>query len=97
MLDLKTQKIVWDIPASERVFFLGKDAADLDVIEFKDRKIKNLTKEEGEEMSDFSDPEDNEDGPALVLRDEEKEDLSGIDEMDHEDKLQRIHKGIMVI
>jgi len=43
VLDLKKQKVVWEIPASERVFFLGKDAALLDEIVFKERKIKNLT------------------------------------------------------
>jgi len=50
-------------------------------------------------MSDFSDPEDNEDGPALVLKDTEKEDLDvkELEDMSHEDKLEMFHKGIMVI
>ena len=71
---------------------MGANAAELDSVKFEDRIIK--MRKEDEEESEFE--EGDEDGPKLVLEDEDSEEISD-DEEAHEDKMEKLHKGIMVI
>jgi len=48
-------------------------------------------------MGDFSDHEDNEDGLGLILKEGGREDLGDLSGMSHEEKLFKLHKGIMVV
>jgi len=99
VIDIRSQEIVWELPDCERVFFLGVNAASLDTVEFKDRLIK--LRSENEEESEWEDGE--EDGPSLVLKDEESEEVESEDEEDkndkekHADRMEKLHRGIMVI
>ena len=51
VLDIKTGKVVWDLPDCENVFFAGQLAASLKSVEFEYRKIKMRKPDESE--SDF--------------------------------------------
>ena len=96
VIDIKTQELVWELPDCEKVFFKGADVRKLGTVDFEDRFLK--MRNEDEEESEFEEPDD-EDGPKLVLEDEDSEELSEVDEddIDPEERLESIHKGIMVI
>ena len=87
-MNFKTGEIVWNIPESEQVFFMGKNAAELEVVEFVDR-IKKLRTELEEESEDSE--------AEWEKERSEKGDDSGSEEGDHEELLEKIARGIMVI
>lgn len=94
VIDLRTSEKVWSLPDCEQVFYKGTNAADLDLVNFEDRKIKLRTDEEPETEWESED----EDGPRLVLEENPEEEEPDSDEAeDHTDLMQQIHKGIMVI
>ena len=88
VMNFKTGEIVWNIPESEQVFFMGKNAAELEVVEFVDR-IKKLRTELEEESEDSE--------AEWEKERSEKGDDSGSEEGDHEELLEKIARGIMVI
>ena len=67
VINIQTAEKVWDLPDCEDVFYKGTNAAELDEVEFIDRKIKLRAEDEPETEWES----DDEDGPALIL-DEEK-------------------------
>ena len=100
VLDIKTQKIVWELPDCEQVFFKGKDAIDMPTLTYVDRQIKHREVDEPEPSDEDTDKDaDSSDGgaPPLNLEDAEKEDIESGSDDEHEGFIEKCYKGIMVI
>jgi len=74
ILDLNTQKIVWELPDCEYVKFSGKNALKLGTLQFKQVKVKN--REVGDAPSDDEDFVEHGENIPLKLEHENDEHLS---------------------
>jgi hypothetical protein len=89
VINIRSQKKVWNLPDCERVFFRGSDASGKDIIDFTDRKVKLRGKDE--------ENHDEKGDEYIKLVEEDVQKVKDYGEDENDQKISDLHRGILVI